>query len=232
MSFQPDKDTLEDRKPYREWKDVTFLGIKPLNSSENETTRYSLRKHQMSCGLIGFDKNNWTAYGFFDGNLDEEEQEVYLYDNGDGTYSPDPTDKNECTSTPNSEPGGTGSPGGLGRFCTDPVAGGMLDAAMPCPNPREYFLKVLEIRAEKMSRRWGNLVLMHLKDAIWQQVRSFPATAASSHRLSIYLLSDGRYQFSRLTTANTMHAYIMNSWRAAMNTLHIAGRHKEQVRRI
>jgi len=126
----------------------------------------------MSCGVIGFDKNFWTVYGFFDGDHDEEEQDAYLYEHEDGTYSADPPNTNVCTSpSTDSEHSETSTAQVRGRFWSDPVSGGKLDAAMPRAKPREYFLQILEIRAGKMARRWGNLVSMHLKDAIRRQVR-------------------------------------------------------------
>jgi hypothetical protein len=179
-------------RPFREWKDLTPLGIVPVDA-EGEETSYVLRKRQMSCGIIGFDEWNWSAYGLFD--TSEEEEDAFLYGLGGGVFSPIEPETNSA---------GRDSMVGTSfdedaTFLTDPISAGEIDASRPILKPRQYYLTVLEIRVQKASEMWER-VAVSVEAAIRRQVCvSFPRSsyeAASKGSLadeSTHYIEDGKW---------------------------------------
>ena len=82
----------------------------------------------MSVAVTGIDDWVWTGYGFFDTYFGSKESV-------DGYHE---------------LKGRTGRP--------DPVAAGQIPANNPIWAPREYFLKVLEIRINEVRREWHVII--------------------------------------------------------------------------
>lgn len=93
---------------------------------------YSLYEAHISVTVTGIDQWVWTAYGFVDVYFDSHET-VEGYDQMRGR---------RCRR--------------WGR--ADPLAAGQIVADEPIWVPREYFLKVFEIRMNQVLREWNWIV--------------------------------------------------------------------------
>ncbi len=82
----------------------------------------------ISTVVTGIDDSVWTALGLVDTYFDEEES----------------TKTFQAATSSFSRP--------------DPLSAGVLDAQCPILDPREYFLKVFEIRVSRVEKEWHFIV--------------------------------------------------------------------------
>ncbi len=129
-------------KPLRHSQSLSFLAGHsiPSRTSTSNQSDY-LCQGQISCVVSGIDKHKWIAYLLADTYLDSGEQSFVEYLHDDYVE------------------------GGLRR---DPLTNGICDAEMPIWDPREYFLKVLEIQSTKVRQEWVNLV-----DSLQRMIREY-----------------------------------------------------------
>ena len=129
-------------KPLRHSQSLSFLtghSIPPQTYASNQSDY--LYQGVISCVVSGIDKHKWIAYLLADTYLENGEQSFVEYLHDDYLE------------------------GGLRR---DPLTDGICDAEMPTWDPREYFLKVLEIQSTKVRQEWVNLV-----DSLQRRIREY-----------------------------------------------------------
>lgn len=112
-------------------------------SVSSSRAEYFLYEAQVSVAVTGFDDSVWTAYGIVDTYFGTKES-IRRYDRFTTGHS-------------------SGRP--------DPLAAGQINADVPIWNPREYFLRVFEIRIIQISREW-DFILDRVEDAVKQYVQS------------------------------------------------------------
>jgi hypothetical protein len=78
--------------------------------------------------VTGIDEYVWTAYASVDNFFDTNESVQYYHEEIHDVYRP------------------------------DPIAAGRIDANKPLLKPREYFLKVFEIRIQDVTKEWHRIV--------------------------------------------------------------------------
>jgi hypothetical protein len=127
------KDTRKksDRKPLRQSWELPFLS-RSMTTSASTDKRYSLYEAQISVAMIGIDHWVWAAYGLVDTYFESDERAKESVDRYDQLK------------------GRRGRP--------DPLAAGQIDASKPIWTPREYFLRVFEIRIKQVRGEWHNIV--------------------------------------------------------------------------
>ena len=150
-------DTRKTRgdKPLRKSWQLLFLSgpSTKLESAKNPEKVYSLYEAQISVAVTGIDDSVWTAYGFVDTYFGSKES-VGRYHELKGRR-------------------------GLGR--ADPFARGQLDATRPIWMPREYFLKILQIRIKDILREWQRIA-DKVEEAVKRYVgNSLPKPACFFH---------------------------------------------------
>jgi hypothetical protein len=114
-------------EPLRQSRELPFLS-RPTNASETTGDHHYLYEAQTSVIVTGIDDQVWTAYGFVDTYFASGET-ADNYDTLEGRLS----------------------------GCPDPLAAGQLNADQPIWTPREYFLKVFEIRSNQVLKEWDNI---------------------------------------------------------------------------
>ena len=121
-----------DGTPLRQkWPWPSLSGtVNPSRTTDKVDTEYSLYEAQISVAITGIDDSIWTAYGFVD-TFCRPEESVEGY--------------HQLT-------------GDCGR--PDPLAAGHIDANLPIWTPRQYFLKVFEIRINQVLGEWNLIVDM------------------------------------------------------------------------
>lgn len=134
-----DTRTKPDGKPLRESR--TLPSLPRYRNPSNLTDKYRLYEAQTSVAVTGIDHWVWVAYCFVDTYF-ETKNIVDWYDKWNGT-------KGRI----------------LGR--TDPLAAGRIDRIQSIWTPREYFLKVVDIRTKEVLREW-NGVFLRVKEEIQQ----------------------------------------------------------------
>ncbi len=127
---------LQDRRknfdgaPLRQSWDLTSLFKSTDTNKSTSTDRpYALHEAQISIAVTGIDHYIWTAYGFVDTYFGSEES-VEGYDQMKGRH---------CRR--------------WGR--PDPLAAGRIVVDEPIWGPREYFMKVFEVRINQVAREWS-----------------------------------------------------------------------------
>jgi hypothetical protein len=112
--------------------DLSFLKIH--NTKANDNVKYGLYNARSSLAIHGSDDRRWVAFAFVDRDFDCEDLE----------------EENCCYRGAQDDPialDGEQDP-------NYPV----VDANMPIWDPREYFLRIFEIRMAKVLREWENVV--------------------------------------------------------------------------
>jgi hypothetical protein len=132
-----------DGKPLRQSWHLPFLSrsMSPSKSTNKTPKGYFLYEAQISVVVTGIDDSVWTAYGFADTYFGSKES-VRRYHISRRQGRP-------------------GRP--------DPLAAGQIDADIPIWTPREYFLRVIEIRTTQVQRHW-NFISDRVEDAVKQYV--------------------------------------------------------------
>ena len=92
---------------------------------------------QISVVVTGIDHWVWTAYCFVDSYFDSEGTVADYHQLRGRDYQP------------------------------DPLAAGRISASRPIWTPREYFLKVLEIRMSQVLREWNSILTYVEKEVKW-----------------------------------------------------------------
>lgn len=121
-----------DGTPLRQkWPWPSLYGTVNSSTTTNKVDKdYSLYEAQISVAITGIDDSVWTAYGFVD-TFCRPEESVKGY--------------HQLT----------------GQGCRpDPLAAGHFDVIVPIWTPRQYFLKVFEIRINQVLREWNLIVDM------------------------------------------------------------------------
>ncbi|KAG4428670.1 hypothetical protein IFR05_015849 [Cadophora sp. M221] len=138
-------------EPLRQFWELPSLSM-PTSNRPTSTTdeRYCLYEAVTSIGVTGNDHWTWTAYGFVDTYFDSRESV-------DGYHQ----EKRRP----------------LGR--PDPLANGQIDADEPLWDPREYFLKVVEIRTGLAFMEWTQI--LNKMEAKVKQSRTNLCVALSSN---------------------------------------------------
>jgi hypothetical protein len=132
---QPEDDRRDiDGKPLRQTWPVPIL---PNFAAEHPTITKSnkesyLCEAQLSVAVTGFDDSVWTAYCCVDTYFGTRDSV--------GRYHQ--------------------MKGRKGRGRADPFARGLIDADTPIWAPREYFMKILEIRIKEARTEWRNITDM------------------------------------------------------------------------
>lgn len=140
-------------KPLRKSFDVSFL--KKLSSTnEAEDDRAYIYESQISVMATGYNKSIWAAYGLIDtfhhavdDPRDKDSIQHYL------------DDFNE-----------------INGMNWDPLSAGTCDAERPAGDPREYFLLLLDARAQQVTEEWLKLVSIlqkNIDDYVRQLLVSF-----------------------------------------------------------
>jgi hypothetical protein len=131
-SKEPLKENREkiDGTPLRQSWELPSLtrSLSALRYSDNPAKRYFLYEAQTSVAVTGIDDFVWTAYGFVDTYFGSDES----------------VDRYQRWTSRKARP--------------DPLAAGQIEATLPIPTPREYFLKVLEIRIHQVRREMRHIV--------------------------------------------------------------------------
>jgi hypothetical protein len=131
---QPDDSPLKARRKHlREPKDLYFL--KGDNMSPEAQENYRLYPAQISCVVHGSDEWQWVVYAFVD--TEHKEVEDWI-DGGD--------DRDNWPDVEFSK-----------GIIEDPIACGQ-HAPLPIWQPRQYFLKVFEIRIKEVRQEWDQVV--------------------------------------------------------------------------
>jgi hypothetical protein len=139
---QEDPRRNANAKPLRQSRDISFLNWESSGPSD------FLYEAQISCVVAGTDHWRWVAYGFVDNYFDptEEGKETLQSYHEDGEL----------------EEG----------MRADPFTYGIDDADNPIQDPRQYFLRVFQIRIEQVKSEWHQVVA-NLQQSIreYDQVR-------------------------------------------------------------
>jgi hypothetical protein len=104
--------------------------LRTQTSGSESEERYGIYEAEISCVVAGSDNWRWIAFAFVD---------TYF----DGGESDDSVMWYGCEEA----------------IHLDPILAGNLDANMPIWKPREYFMKVFEIRILQVIKEWDFLVL-------------------------------------------------------------------------
>ncbi|KAH6714526.1 hypothetical protein BKA61DRAFT_440468, partial [Leptodontidium sp. MPI-SDFR-AT-0119] len=125
------RDTREksNGKPLRQFWELPFLSMPTNNKPVSTDERYCLYEAMTSVGVTGNDHWTWAAYGFVDTYFDSRESV-------DGYHEM------------KERRGGR----------ADPLADGQINADEPLWDPREYFLKVVEIRTGLALMEWSQII--------------------------------------------------------------------------
>lgn len=123
----------------RRWTDLSFLNIPPPKSDGKIT--YGLYESHMAFAICGSDEKRWCGYSFVDDDPDDEETLEDL-------VSP-------CTLPINA--------------CIDPISQGMLQGNLEITDPREYWLKVYQMRMEDVLQEW-ELIVRKFEQSITKHV--------------------------------------------------------------
>lgn len=123
---------------HRRGIDMEFLDTAPISSKVGQ---HVLHEAQISFLICGSDEEDWTAY-FLEDTYFEDQDEV----------EEDETEKDDCAV------GGCVSD--KATFMPDLIASGTLDSNRPIWSPREYFLRIIEIRIGQVVLEWSNLFSM------------------------------------------------------------------------
>ncbi|KAH7333039.1 hypothetical protein BKA65DRAFT_564042 [Rhexocercosporidium sp. MPI-PUGE-AT-0058] len=116
-------------EPLRQFWELPFLSMSRNNKLICTDERYCLYEAMTSVGVTGNDHWTWAAYGFVDTYFDSRES-VDGYHQMKGRR--------------------------WGR--ADPLADGQINADEPLWDPREYFLKVVEIRTGLALMEWSQII--------------------------------------------------------------------------
>jgi hypothetical protein len=130
-------------KPDRGWTDLSFLKLDDLdfdNSPSERNEVWGLQEAQISCVVTGTDDWRWIGYGFVDAEVDG-----LLADSLDA-------DSLELDM----------------RF--DQLAAREMEASFPIWRPRDYWIRVFEIRIEQITQEYEYLI-HQLELAVNQYVR-------------------------------------------------------------
>jgi len=112
-------------KPLRQSWELPFL-FKSISLSKSTGTLHCLYEAQLSVAVAGIDHSVWVAYGFVD-----------TYYESEGSVGGESVDTYHRLK---------GRP--------DPLTAGQISANNPIWTPREYFLRVLEIRINQIRGEW------------------------------------------------------------------------------
>jgi hypothetical protein len=110
-----------------------------MNASTSTDRCHSLYEAKISVAVAGIDRSVWIAYGFVDTYFESDES-VDRYHRWKGR-----------------------------RGWADPLADGQIDADNPIWTPREYFLKVFEIRINQIRKEW-HWIIDKMEDEVEQYV--------------------------------------------------------------
>lgn len=135
MDMRRDSRQNSSGKPLRNAFDASFL-MKSSSGSDAEDKRAYVYESQMSFMVTGYNKSIWAAYGLVDtyhhavGDLrDKDSIQHYVDDFNEGD-----------------------------GVNWDPLSAGTHDAECPVWDPREYFLLLLNARAQQVAEEWLKLV--------------------------------------------------------------------------
>ncbi|KAH7403912.1 hypothetical protein BKA64DRAFT_463174 [Cadophora sp. MPI-SDFR-AT-0126] len=125
----------------RELPPVSFLSMTTNSKSTSVNEHHYLYEATTSIVVTGSDHYIWAAYAFVDTYFDSRES-------ADGYHEWK----------------------GQRRGRADPLAAGQINADDPIWDPREYFLKVIEIRTDLISMEWSQII--NMLEAEHQQSRT------------------------------------------------------------
>jgi hypothetical protein len=146
-----DSRKISDGAPLRQsWNLASLFKSTDTNKSSSTDRTYALYEAQISIVVTGIDQYVWTAYGFVDTYFGSEES-VEGYHQMKGRHCPR-----------------------LGR--PDPLAAGRIAADEPIWRPRDYFMKVLEIRTNHVVREWW-----YIGDKMEEEVARYIHCGVSLH---------------------------------------------------
>ena len=143
------------KRPQRDWIDLSFLNG---GAQKVYPEGYGILEAHFSFVICGSDNLRWTAYAFSDEDEEEEDEE-----------------EEEEEEEEDDELGVEGIP--ESRFAGDPIASDGLDADIPIWNVKEYFIKVVKNRMNRVLRWWEYLV-QGIEPSIKQRVSKIFAVSA------------------------------------------------------
>ncbi len=135
-----------DGTPLREATNISFLSKYPGDDLGNNDEVDYLYEAEISCSLSGRDHWVWTGYMFVD----------TYYDNPDNRENVQNYADWDEQSTP---------------YQTDPFTAGGTDLDQATQIPRDYWLRVLNVRVRQVLKEWQNAVA-HVKQSIEAYVSS------------------------------------------------------------
>jgi hypothetical protein len=136
----------EDHRQHQHSKNVPRIShnVSFLDWNANGQTDHFLHEAQISCIVTGLDNKSWVAYCFVDSYFD--------------TTATGETATCYQVNTAKSNEG----------LVLDPLTRGHTSADRPMLGPRQYFLKVLEIRLYQVTAEWRQVV-----DKVHSSVREY-----------------------------------------------------------
>jgi hypothetical protein len=138
--------------------------LKSPDSESEDLRDYVIHETHFSLTICGFDDFRWVGYGFADseeeeedtGDEDTDDNEEEEEDTGDEDTDDD-EEEEEDTGDEDTDDGE--EDGDQSRFLEDPIASdGKIDAGRPIENPREYFLRIFEVRSTEVRNEWERVV--------------------------------------------------------------------------
>ena len=136
-------------------------------SINDSSRRYNIYETQLSISVTGIDHWRWTAWAFVDNWFDPEDAVSEYYEGEDGGVQP------------------------------DPLAAGQVDVNPPERYPREYFLKVFEIRIREVEKEWN--YILHV---LQQDIQGIGANPLFTSAQSSFESKQGREKIRRLAAWN------------------------------
>jgi hypothetical protein len=128
---------------------------------------YSIYETQLSICVTGIDHWRWTGWAFVDDWFEPEDTVLEYYEGEDSGVQP------------------------------DPLAAGQVDVNPPERYPREYFLKVFEIRIREVEREWNHI--LHILQHDVQRIGANPLFTSAQ---SSFESKQGREKIRRLAVWN------------------------------
>jgi hypothetical protein len=129
-------------KRMRKRIDLSFLKIGKDTDKGHET--YALQEAHVSLSIIGVDRDRWTCYCFVDTDIGSACPDDQSYDDAEekATDAGD-TEEDEMKEDP---------------IFSDGQGDEVPEADRPVWDPRDYFLRVVDVRMKQILREWENVV--------------------------------------------------------------------------
>ncbi|KAK3353375.1 hypothetical protein B0T25DRAFT_568576 [Lasiosphaeria hispida] len=139
----------------------------PTGPPSSPGASYNIYESQLSISVTGIDHWRWTAWAFIDTWFEPEDSVLDYYEEGESRAQP------------------------------DPLAAGQVDINPPEKHPREYFLKVFEIRIREVEKEWT--YILHVLQQDVQRIGANPLFTSPQRNFES---EQGREKIRRLAAWN------------------------------